>query len=434
MSKQDEIVSYIKMLDPGSKISVRTIASQLGVSEGTAYRAIKESENIGIVSTIPRVGTVRVERAGKKNTETLTFADVVKIIDGVILGGKDGLYKKLNKLVIGAMTVEAFTKYVVPGCLTIVGNRERIQRYALENEAAVLISGGFSCSEEIKNLANEKMLPVISSTYDTFTIASMINQAIQEIKLKKDIIFVEEIMDQDLHFIKESEDLETWKELVINTKHTRYPVVNDDMRVVGIITAKDMPIDNMDKNETIKKFMRRDPITVTPKTTVSYAANIMGGEDIELCPVVDGRKLVGVITRKDVIKALKTMDDNSQMVDNLEDTIFNSFQCTKEGENRVYRGNITPQMIDSMGTASWGILNMIITSTALRHVNDLNINVAVDNISIYFMRPAQLGTAIVIRSTIIDIGRSSGKLEIAINSSKGEIIGKAMVSVKILKK
>ena len=105
MSKQDEIISYIKMLDPGSKISVRTIASQLGVSEGTAYRAIKESENIGIVSTIPRVGTVRVERAGKKNTETITFADVVKIIDGVILGGKDGLYKNINKLVILSMNV-----------------------------------------------------------------------------------------------------------------------------------------------------------------------------------------------------------------------------------------------------------------------------------------------------------------------------------------
>ena len=65
MSKHEEIIKYILSLDIGTKISVRGVSSELGVSEGTAYRAIKECESIGIVNTISRVGTVRVEKLEK---------------------------------------------------------------------------------------------------------------------------------------------------------------------------------------------------------------------------------------------------------------------------------------------------------------------------------------------------------------------------------
>jgi len=79
MSKHEEIVNYILSLDIGTKISVRGISSQLGLSEGTSYRAIKEAENMGIVNTVPRVGTIRVEKVYKKNIESLTYAEVISI-------------------------------------------------------------------------------------------------------------------------------------------------------------------------------------------------------------------------------------------------------------------------------------------------------------------------------------------------------------------
>ncbi len=37
--------------------------------------------------------------------------------------------------------------------------------------------------------------------------------------------------------------------------------------------------------------MNKNPISVTPKTTVAYAAHIMGWDGIKLCPVVDKKKL-----------------------------------------------------------------------------------------------------------------------------------------------
>lgn len=61
-TKHDQILKYIEGLPIGDRISVRSIAKNLSVSEGTAYRAIKDAENIGLVSTIQRVGTIRIER------------------------------------------------------------------------------------------------------------------------------------------------------------------------------------------------------------------------------------------------------------------------------------------------------------------------------------------------------------------------------------
>ena len=68
-TKHDLILEYIESLPVGNRISVRSIAKELNVSEGTAYRAIKDAENVGLVSTIQRVGTIRIERKLKKHID-----------------------------------------------------------------------------------------------------------------------------------------------------------------------------------------------------------------------------------------------------------------------------------------------------------------------------------------------------------------------------
>src|SRR5690606_3460146 len=164
------------------------------VSEGTAYRAIKDDENKGYVSTIERVGTIRIERKKKENIEKRTFAEVVNIVDGQVLGGKAGLHKTLNKFVIGAMKLEAMMRYTGAGNLLIVGNRTNAHELALKAGAAVLITGGFDTDEHVKKLADELQMPIISTSYDTFTVATMINRAIYDQLIKKEIVLVEDIL------------------------------------------------------------------------------------------------------------------------------------------------------------------------------------------------------------------------------------------------
>ncbi|MCY6957563.1 DRTGG domain-containing protein [Clostridium brassicae] len=432
MTKHQEIIKYISNLNVGTKISVRSIANELKVSDGTAYRAIKDAESLGIVSTIPRVGTVRIEKVQKKNIESLSYAEVVSIVDGTLIGGKDGIHKRLKKFIMGGMQLNEAMKYIDPGSLLIVGNREDIQKVALENECAVLITGGLKCSDSIKKLGDEKHLPIISTTYDSFTVASIINKAISESLIKKDIILVEDIMKGNIKYLKIDDNVEKLKKMIKQVKHQRYPVVDSQMNVVGIVTIKDLPNDGND-DITIGKLMSKEPITVTPKTTVSYTAHIMGWEDIELCPVVEGKKLIGVVGRQDVIKALQYASRQPQVGETLEDLILKNFRYEAKDNKMDFTGKIIPEMLDQLGTASWSSLNMLLSTIGimtLRHKN--NINITVDSVMTYFMKPVQMDSVINICSEIIDMGRSFCKVEINMYKKK-DLIAKALISAKMVK-
>ncbi|SBF02830.1 Cytosolic protein containing multiple CBS domains [Staphylococcus aureus] len=194
MTKHEQILDYIESLSIGSKISVRKIAKFLNVSEGTAYRAIKDADKMGMVATIDRVGTVRIEKRNRNEIEHLTFNEIVNIIDGQVLGGNKGITKMVSKFAIGAMELKDILKYIGPKTLLIVGNREDVQIEALKRGTAILITGGFKPSNKVINFANEHDLPVLSSSYDTFLVANIINKALFNQKIRKDILIVQDIM------------------------------------------------------------------------------------------------------------------------------------------------------------------------------------------------------------------------------------------------
>lgn len=185
MTKHEQILNYIESLSVGSKISVRKIAKVLDVSEGTAYRAIKDAGQLGIVATIDRVGTVRIEKRNRDNIDNLTFNEIANIVEGQILGGKKGLGKTVSKFAIGAMELQDILKYIGSHTLLIVGNRADVQMEALKRDTAILITGGFQPSKEVVEYANEHELPIISSSYDTFLVANIINRAMYNQKFVK---------------------------------------------------------------------------------------------------------------------------------------------------------------------------------------------------------------------------------------------------------
>ncbi|MFD3155745.1 DRTGG domain-containing protein [Haloimpatiens sp. FM7330] len=431
MSKYEKIVEYIRSLKVGSRISVRGIANDLNVSEGTAYRAIKECDNLGIVTTIPRVGTVRVEKVERKNTETLNYGDIVNIVEGNILGGKNGIYKTLSKFFIAAMTEEAASKFIEKESLVIVGNREELQRFALINNCGVLIVGGFDCSDEIKQLADEKQLPIISSTYDTFTIASIINKAISENIIKKEIILVEDIMTK-AHCLKITDKIKRFKQLVKIYKYERYPITDDNDKVIGIVTLRDLK-DRVNEEQEIGTIMTKNPIVVLPKTTVAYAAHIMVWENIKMCPVVEKKKIVGVITRQDVIKALQYASRQSRVKETFEDLILENFDLEKLDGKLHCCGEIVPEMLDEFGTASSGALNMLLSTIGVLTIKyENNVNISVDNIVTYFIKPVQMNRTIDIYSTVIGIGRNFCKIEVSMYDKNKELMAKSILSAKML--
>lgn len=435
-TKHEQILRYIEQLDVGEKISVRAVARELGVSEGTAYRAIKEAESQGLVNTVERVGTVRVERKRRSNIERLTFAEVVNIVDGQVLGGRAGLHKTLNKFVIGAMKLEAMMRYVEPGNLLIVGNRDNVHRVSLQRGAAVLITGGFDTTEEVKALADQLELPVISCSYDTFTVATMINRAIYDRLIKKEILLVEDVMgrDQEPVFLKVDDPVARFHEKVRETGHSRYPVVGSGGKVQGMVTAKDVV--GHDPAERIERVMTRNPITVTPKTSLAFAAHEMVWEGIELIPVVnDQRRLLGVISRQDVIKSLQYMQKQPQVGKTINDIVFQGFEEVRDKNgNIIFRGKVTPQMSDSLGSLSIGVLTGLMTEAAIRVLRrHRRGDLVTENLTIFSLKPVQLDSQVELVPRILEMGRKSAKLELEVFHD-GNLVSKALLTAQMIER
>ncbi len=435
-TKHEKILKYIEELPIGNKISVRQIARDINVSEGTAYRAIKEAENQGFVSTIERVGTVRIEKKQKANIEKLTFAEVVNIVDGHVLGGREGLHKTLNKFVIGAMKLEDMMKYIESGNLLIVGNRYQAHKLTLKQGAAVLITGGFDTSEEVKQLADEMQLPIISSSYDTFTVASLINRAIYDRLIKKEIMMVEDILvhDNDVFSMKDDQTIEDWHHLVETTKHSRFPVVDYQGRLVGVITSKD--ILGKERNILVEKVMTKNPIYVNAKTSVASAAHMMVWEGIELLPVVDSnRKLIGVISRQDVLKALQYIQKQPQIGETIDDIILRRLEERKSDEGLVYyKQSVSPQMTNQLGSLSSGSLVSLLMEAAHRALQQFKKGDLVpENLMIYFVKPVQIESEIEIYPRIIEVSRKFGKVDIEVYH-KNQLVSKAMVTSQVIER
>jgi CBS domain-containing protein len=94
-------------------------------------------------------------------------------------------------------------------------------------------------------------------------------------------------------------------DLMLKHKHLGYPVVEND-RVVGIVTLKD--IMNADENDVVANVMSREIVVVTPNTEVFEALKLMTEKRIGRIPVVEDGKLVGIVSKSDIVKLAEILE------------------------------------------------------------------------------------------------------------------------------
>ncbi|MBP2002544.1 putative transcriptional regulator [Paenibacillus shirakamiensis] len=435
ITKHEQLLQHIEGLKIGTKISVRKLAKELGVSEGTAYRAVKEAENLGIVITKERIGTVRVEKKPRNITDQLSFGDVVDIVEGHVLGGAEqGLQKTLHKYVIGAMKIDAMARYIDAGSLLIVGNREDAHVLALEQGAGVLITGGFGTSREVKHLADKLSLPIISSRHDTFTVASMINRAIFDRLIKKKMLLVEDIVvpRPKVSTLKVNSNVADFEDMSRDTGYQRFPVIDEWNRVIGIISRRDIEIAEAPQDTIIEKLVNRNPITAGLQTSLASAAQIMMWEGIEFLPIVDrNRKLIAAVTRKEVLQAMRDAQNQPQLGETFDHLMWNGFAEDRGEDGKLFfHGFITPQMSTNMGTISQGVLTTLLTQSGLTTARDVSgHDYIVDHITTYFLRPVQIENAVVILPTILELSRRTCKLEMSM-THQDQLVAKAIMTLQ----
>ena len=435
-TKHQRIIEYIESLPVGEKISVRSIAKNMQLSEGTAYRAIKAAENLGVVSTIERVGTIRIERKSKENFEKLSFGEIVKIIEGEVYGGSEGLDKILNRFVIGAMTEDAMTRYIHPESLVIIGNRKEAQLLALEQGAAVLITGGFTASDELIRRSDELAIPVIGTTYDTFTVASLINRAMTDQLIKKKIMIVSDIYTDysHTHYLMIDDTVEEYRKMNHKTGNSRFPVINHSNRLVGVVTAKDV-IGKSD-HLVIERVMTKNPSVTKLHASVASVAHSMIWNGLEMLPVVqDNMELLGIISRQDVMKAMQLAQRQPQVGNTFEDDVAESLNVLEmDTQQAKFQFTVTPQMTNNLGMLSFGVLCEVVSVASKEFISrSQRRNAVIEQLDLHYLKMIPIDSEIVLQIQSLDNGRKITKLDISVYL-ENTIVAKAVMSSQLMER
>ncbi|HJJ92514.1 MAG TPA: CBS domain-containing protein [Methanocorpusculum sp.] len=94
------------------------------------------------------------------------------------------------------------------------------------------------------------------------------------------------------------------------------PVIKED-ELIGIVTRKDI-LHNAEENQ-IALLMSPDPLTIHPEALLSEAAKIMTNCNVRRLPVVEGNKLVGLLSVSDLVSAVAKINDKREIRDRFVD-------------------------------------------------------------------------------------------------------------------
>ena len=110
--------------------------------------------------------------------------------------------------------------------------------------------------------------------------------------------------------VTESASIQQAIELMKDKGFRHLPIVSKDMKLKGLVTLADLKqglIPAMVGDVSLKDLMITDPITVEPDDDLEIAARLIYEHKISGMPVVKSKKLVGIITDSDILRAFIDM-------------------------------------------------------------------------------------------------------------------------------
>ena len=122
---------------------------------------------------------------------------------------------------------------------------------------------------------------------------------------------VEDIMSSPVYVVKPNDTVAHARNLMLKHKINTLVAADDDEQLLGIVTMSDLsrkkaqsgpmwkkrPVDDV----FINRVMTESPLTIYPGASIAQATNMLLENNISSLPVMN-KKLVGIVTRMDIVK------------------------------------------------------------------------------------------------------------------------------------
>ena len=134
---------------------------------------------------------------------------------------------------------------------------------------------------------------------------------------------VRDIMSHPVFTVRSTDPIEGAAALLADRRVTAAPVVDGDGRLIGIVSEGDLLRDRVpqtptahlrpvvphhDRPRVVAEVMARKVVTAWPVEDVSDVARTMLAHDVRSVPVLDDGRLVGIVSRRDLLRAVVRSD------------------------------------------------------------------------------------------------------------------------------
>ena len=160
------------------------------------------------------------------------YKNIIETINGTMITGNDHAYFMKGKVVVASGNRANMREEIENDDLVILGNIKERQMIALEQNASCVIVCGEKAEnvdQEVKEFARECECVLITTEYDSFTVARLINQSmpIRYFMTRKNIISFEP-----------DDYVDDVKEAMSKIRHRDFPILDEQRHLIGMMSRR----------------------------------------------------------------------------------------------------------------------------------------------------------------------------------------------------
>lgn len=273
-------VEYRHLDGVSGEISIKNAWEILSASGATTLPSVDEYGNLTGLITVRDIAMSYMEVYDNEIIATAhtPYSNIIDTLSAELIVGDPHNIVQTGKVLIAAANPDMMENYIFKDDIVILGNRYESQLCAIEMDAqCIIICDGAVVSKTITKLAEEKGCSIISTPYDTYTVARLINQSIPIRHFMKNtnlITFSTEDYITDIRSVMASK------------RHQYYPVLNESGKYVGLISQRN--------------YLNANPKKVILVDHNEHAQTVDGIDEVQLLEIIDHHRIGGIQTMNPV--------------------------------------------------------------------------------------------------------------------------------------